>query len=128
MMKGTEKQIAWAEDIKATYMERTSEYTEYLKKVAEAGDLMRDEIPALAMEFVARYHENATYENVDAEMRSSDLYKVFKEAQRGTPEKKAAGKAYRSAVAAEALTRLEKAVAERASVEDATFWIENRMN
>ena len=34
-MKGTEKQIAWAEDIKATYMERTSEYTEYLKKVAE---------------------------------------------------------------------------------------------
>ena len=83
-MKGTERQIAWAEDIKATYTKRTSEYAEYLKKVAETGDLMRDEIPALAMEFVARYHENATYENVDAEMRSSDLYKVFKVAQRGT--------------------------------------------
>lgn len=126
-MTGTEKQIKWAEDIKATYMEKMAEAAEYFKKVIESGSEDVDNYPTSALVFVKAYHSNATYEAVKSEMKSSDLYKEFAEAQRGTPEKKAAGKAFRSAVATEALSRLNKAVADMTAIEDAAYWIENRM-
>lgn len=125
-MKGTEKQIAWAEEIKATYLAKMEEAASYLRQVIETGSTRVDEYPELGIKFVELYHREALYDTVDAEMKTSDLYKAFSEAQRGTPEKKAAGKAYRTAVAREALARLEKAVAERSANEDARFWIESR--
>ena len=60
-MTGTEKQIKWAEDIKATYMEKMTEAAEYFKKVIESGSEDVDNYPTSALVFVKAYHPNATY-------------------------------------------------------------------
>lgn len=127
-MTGTEKQIAWAEDIKANYMKMMDEAKEYYKEIAEAGSVTSVEEPVNAIIFVKAYHPTATYEAVKEEMKDSDLYKAFRTAERGSAERKAAGKAFRTAVATEALRRLEKESAEKASEESAAKWIESRMH
>ena len=128
-MKGTEKQIKWAEDIKAQYIGMMDQAKEYLQKRIEneGSDLANDETPTVALIFLEVYHPTATYTAVYDEMRSSDLFKEFKATKSKTPERKAAGKAYRTAVCIEALKRVEEAVAERASNDEAKFWIESRM-
>lgn len=127
-MKGTEKQIKWAEEIKAYYVKCMDEAAEYLEKVIETGSTRTPEYPAPAMAIVDVYHYEALYNTVDHEMRSSELFKAYRSAERGTQERKEANKKYNIAVAGEALARLRKAVAERTAIEDARYWIEHRMH
>jgi hypothetical protein len=127
-MKGTEKQIAWAENIKAEYMSMMEKMFEYLKRIQETGstpDNVQDYFGACA--FVAVYHPTATFEVVYNDMKASDLYKAFRSTENRTPERKAAGKAFRTAVASEAIRRLTEAVKEKAAEESAAKWIEERM-
>lgn len=127
-MKGTEKQIAWAEKIKAEYMSMMEKMFEYLKRIQETGstpDNVQDYFDACT--FVDVYHPTATFEAVYNDMKASDLYKAFRSTESRTPERKAAGKAFRTAVASEAIRRLTEAVKEKAAEESAAKWIEERM-
>ena len=127
-MKGTEKQIAWAESIKADYMSMMEKELEYLKRIQETGstpDNAQDYLGAHT--FTNVYHPTATFEAVKNDMKTSDLYKAFRSTASRTPERKVAGKAFRSAVASEAIKRLTKAVEEKAAEESAAKWIEDRM-
>ena len=128
-MKGTEKQVAWAEEIKSQYISMMNQAKDYLQKRIEneGSALADDETPITALAFAKIYHPTATYDAVYTDMKSSDLFKVFMATKSKTPERKAAGKAYRTAVCYEALKRLEESIEERTSHDDATYWIENRM-
>ena len=129
-MKGTEKQIKWAEEIKAQYIDMMDQAKEYLQKRIEneGSALADDETPTTALTFLNIYHPTSTYEAVYKEMKAGELFQSFMKAKRGTPEKKEAGKAYRTAVCIEALKRVEEAAAERMANDDAAYWIENRMH
>ena len=126
-MKGTEKQIAWAEDIKAEYIDMMKKEIEWLNTVIETGSTTAERNIAAAC-FVNAYHQEAKYETVNIEMRGTDLFRVYHEAKSKTPEKKAAAKALRRATAEESKKRLEKAVEERLAHDDAAYWIEHRMH
>lgn len=127
-MKGTEKQIAWAESIKAEYMSMMEKELEYLKCIQETGytpDNVQDYFGAHT--FAKTYHPTATFEAVKSDMKASDLYKAFRNTASLTLARKEAGKAFRTAVASEAIRRLTEAVKEKAAEESAAKWIEERM-
>lgn len=126
-MVGTPKQIKWAEEIKATYMEKMDEAKRYLERIAETGK-DDDVYPTGAMIFVECYHNDALYDNVRREMKDSDLYRKIRSVPKGTPEKREAISAFRKAVAKEALRRLDKGVKEKCSEESASKWIDSRMH
>ena len=126
-MKGTEKQIKWAEDIKAEYIEMMNREIEWLNTIIESGSLTSERNIA-AMDFVKAYHSEANYETVGAEMRDTDLFKKYHETKSKTPERKAAAKALRRATTEESKKRLEKAVEKRLAHDDAAYWIEHRMH
>lgn len=125
-MKGTEKQIAWAEDIRAEYIEMMEKEIAWLNTVIETGSIM-GERNITAMNFAGVYHPEARYVVVEREMRDTDLFQKYHEIKGKTPEKKAAVKALRRAIAEESKKRLEKAVEERLVHDDAEYWIEHRM-
>ena len=130
-MKGTEKQVAWAEEIKENYIESINSYKDYLGKVAEKGTtkIYDDDhnFQKVGEIFVNAYHPEALYETVKDDMKSSDLYKAFRASERGSQERKALGKEFRSAVAYEAISRLTDASEKQSSEESAAWWIEHRM-
>ena len=96
-MVGTPKQIKWAEEIKATYLEKMDEAKRYLERIAETGK-DDDVYPTGAMIFVECYHNDALYDNVRKEMKDSDLYRKIRSVPKGTPEKREAISAFRKAV------------------------------
>ena len=127
-MKGTEKQIAWAKEIKASYMSMMNKEFGYLKRIQKTGSTPDNEQDYQgAHAFAKIYHPTATFEAVKSDMKTSELYKAFRSTARGTPERKEAGKAFRSAVASEAIRRLTKAVKKKAAEKSAAKWIEERM-
>lgn len=127
-MIGTEKQIAWAKDIKATYMSMMQKEIDFLEAIKATGSARDVQEDLTARVFTEEYHPTCTFDAVKNEMKKSDLYKAFISTESGTPERKKAGKAFRTAVATEALRRLTAEIKEKASEESAAKWIEERMH
>ena len=125
-LKGSEKQIKWAEDIREMYAEKMGQYREWLEAAAETGDAHEENCPMAAEEFVRVYHSDALYESVKASGEFDDLKKAYRALERKTPERKEAYRAYVKAIAGEAVKKLDAAVADQMEVESSAEWIENR--
>lgn len=124
---GTEKQVEWAKKIRETYIDMMKKEADYLQAVKKSGSIQTVEHNATASVFVNIYHPTATYESVEKDMKNTDIYKAFRSTTSGTPERKEAGKAFRSAVAQEALRRLNKEVEIKKKEKSAAKWIEERV-
>lgn len=125
-LKGSEKQIKWAEDIREMYSEKMGEYRAWLEAVAETGSTKEADRPLAAEEFVRHYSADALYESVEESGKFDDLKKAYRALERKTPERKEAYRAYVKAIAGEAVKKLDAAVADQMEVESSAEWIENR--
>lgn len=119
-MKGTEKQIAWAEDIRKDYEDSIKDSIEYFEAVKEAGSFRKVDAPMLLADFVEMVKAYAEHDMMD-----SDIYKAYHEAA-SREEKKAARPAYMAAVADKCIERVSAASAKILSHDEASYYIDNR--
>ncbi len=124
---GSEKQVKWATDIRDNYAKKLGEAERRLKKIVSSGSIKGEsESERKATEFIGMYHPKASYNQVRNEMKSGNLFKAYMATKSGTPERKTAGKKFRSAVAKESLKRLKKESTEKLKEKNASKWIDQR--
>lgn len=85
-MKGTEKQIAWAEDIRKDYEASIKDSIEYFEEVKEAGSFRKVDAPMLLADFVEMVKAYAEHDMMD-----SALYKAYHEAASSKQRRKEGG-------------------------------------
>lgn len=127
-LEGSEKQIAWAKDIRESYLELMRKARKFYERARDLGGT--DKVPskehqqaASALWAVKVYHPEALTSYVE----DIELLEKYEEAPWGSKARLLLANKYQRAIFDESIKRLDKAVAKKASQKQAKVWIESRL-
>ena len=125
-LEGSEKQIAWAKDIRESYLELMRKARKFYERARDLGGFFKvpdKEYPGTALWAVKVYHPEALEDYVE----DIELLEKYEEAPWGSKTRLLLANKYQRAVFDESIKRLDKAVAKKASQKQAKVWIESRL-
>lgn len=125
-LEGSEKQIAWAKDIRESYLELMRKARKFYERARDLGGFFKvpdKEYPGTALWAVKVYHPEALEDYVE----DIELLEKYEEAPWGSKARLLLANKYQRAIFDESIKRLDKAVAKKASQKQAKVWIESRL-
>ena len=125
-LEGSEKQIAWAKDIRESYLELMRKARKFYERARDLGGFFKvpdKEYPGTALWAVKVYHPEALEDYVE----DIELLEKYEEAPWGSKARLLLANKYQRAIFDESSKRLDKAVAKKASQKQAKVWIESRL-
>lgn len=127
-LEGSEKQIAWAKDIRESYLEFMRKARKFYERARDLGGFFK--VPtkeyqqaATALWAVKVYHPEALEDYVE----DIELLEKYEEAPWGSKARLLLANKYQRAIFDKNIKRLDKAVAKKASQKQAKVWIESRL-
>lgn len=127
-LEGSEKQIAWAKDIRESYLELMRKARKFYERARDLGGFFKvpdkeHQQAASALWAVKVYHPEALTSYIE----DIELLEKYEEAPWGSKARLLLANKYQRAIFDESIKRLDKAVAKKASQKQAKVWIESRL-
>lgn len=129
-LEGSEKQIAWAKDIRESYLELMRKARKFYERARDLGGIYKvpdKEYPGTALWAVKVYHPEVLTDYVEDTFEDIELLEKYEEAPWGAKARLLLANKYQRAIFDESIKRLDKAVAKKASQKQAKVWIESRL-
>lgn len=111
-LEGSEKQIAWAKDIRESYLELMRKARKFYERARDLGGFFKvpdKEYPGTALWAVKVYHPEALEDYVE----DIELLEKYEEAPWGSKARLLLANKYQRAIFDESIKRLDKAVAKK---------------
>lgn len=127
-LEGSEKQIAWAKDIRESYLELMRKARKFYERARDLGGFFKvpdkeHQQAASALWAVKVYHPEALTSYIE----DIELLEKYEEAPWGSKARLLLANKYQRAIFDKNIKRLDKAVAKKASQKQAKVWIESRL-
>ena len=131
-LEGSEKQIAWAKDIRESYLELMRKARKFYERARDLGGIYKvpakeHQLSASALWAVKVYHPEALEDYVEDTFEDIELLEKYEAAPWGSKARLLLAKKYQRAIFDESIKRLDKAVAKKASQKQVKVWIESRL-
>lgn len=129
-LEGSEKQIAWAKDIRESYLELMRKARKFYERARDLGGIYKvpdKEYPGTALWAVKVYHPEALEDYVEDTFEDIELLEKYEEAPWESKARLLLANKYQRAIFDKNIKRLDKAVAKKASQKQAKVWIESRL-
>ncbi len=127
-LEGSEKQIAWAKDIRESYLELMRKARKFYERARDLGGFFKvpdkeHQQAASALWAVKVYHPEALTSYIE----DIELLEKYEEAPWGSKARLLLANKYQRAIFDKNIKRLDKAVAKKASQKQAKVWIKSRL-